>query len=181
MNTKHLSWISATTLWLINPVFSGCDSGTNTKFDFGEAELLDLIEEVNDLSWEATFDGELSTITVDFEQLIGDGDSDGDQASLWDSIELGSAQACGSRNFLAEAEACVDISSLPIEGTLTVTSSLDPESEPQVFNVSGSLDVIGTTLNNADVWVNNDDIQANWNAQFDTDGELEGFALGYIE
>lgn len=181
MNTKHLSWLTASTLWLINPVFSGCDSGTNTKFDFGEAELLDLIEEVNAQSWETTFDGELSTITVDFEQLIGASDGEDDQASLWSAIELGSAQACGSRNFLAEAEACVDISSLPVEGTITVTSNLDVESEPQVFDVSGSLDVIGTTLNNAELWVNSDDIQANWNASFDTEGGLESFTLGYLE
>ena len=181
MNKKHLSWLGATTLWLINPVFSGCDSDSQSKFDFGEAELLDLVDEINEQSWEATFDGELSTITVDFEQIAGADDVDGEQASVWSNIDLGSAHACGSRNFLAEAEACVDISSLPVVGTLTVTSNIDVESEPQVFDVSGSLDVIGTTLNNAELWVNSDDIEANWSAQFDTEGQLEGFTLGYVE
>ena len=181
MNTKSLSWLAATTLWLINPVFSGCDSEGKAKFDFGEAELLDLIDDINEQSWEATFDGELSTITVDFEQLAGASDVEDDQAALWNPVELGSAHACGSRNFLAEAEACVDISSLPIVGTITITSTLDLESEPQVFEVSGSLDVIGTTLNNADLWVNNDDIDANWGANFDSEGVFESFTLGYIE
>ena len=181
MNTKSLSWIAATTLWLINPVFSGCDSESQSEFDFGEAELLDLIEDINEQSWEATFDGELSTITVDFDQLVGASDSEDDQASLWSTVELGSAHACDSRNFLAEAEACIDISSLPVVGTITVTSNLDLESEPQIFDVSGSLDVMGKTLDNADLWVRSDEIEASWGARFDSEGTLESFSLEYVE
>ena len=181
MNKNTLSWLTATTLWLVNPVFSGCDSGTQSEFDFGEAELLDMIETINGQSWEMTFDGELSTVTVDFEQIIGETYIEGDQAALWSAIEIGSAQACGSRSFLAEAEACIDISSLPLEGTLTITSTIDLDSEPQVFDVSGSLDVFGKTLDNGELRVNSDDIQASWNATFDTEGELEGFAMGYID
>ena len=181
MNTKHLSWLGATTLWLINPVFSGCDSDSQSKFNFGEAELLDLVDEINEQSWEATFDGELSTITVDFEQIAGADDADGEQASLWSSIEAGSAHACGSRNFLAEAEACLDISSLPIKGTVTISSDLDIEAEPQIFTVSGSIDVFGTVLDNAEVWVNSDDIQINWTGRFDDSSLFEEFTLSYVE
>ena len=53
-------------------------------------------------------------------------------------IELGSAHACDSRIFVAEAEACIDVSSLPVVGTMTISSNLDLESEPQIFDVSGS-------------------------------------------
>ena len=181
MNKNTLSWLTATTLWLVNPVFSGCNSGTQSEFDFGEAELLDMLETINGQSWEVTFDGEVSTVTVDFEQIIGETYIESDQAALWSAIEVGSAHACGSRSFLAEAEACIDISSLVLEGTLTVTSNIDLDSEPQVFDVSGSLDVFGKALDNGEVRVNNDDVEASWSATFDTEGELEGFAMGYID
>ena len=185
MNTRPLSWLAATTLWLINPVFSGCDSSTDTEFQFEEAELLDLLDELNDQTWETTFDGEASTITVDFSQLINESIGDeqileDDHASVW-TLEVGSANACSSRNFLAEAEACIDVSSLPIEGTVTITSKLDIEAEPQIFTVSGSMDVFGTILNNADVWVNSEDIQLNWTGRFDDASVFEEFALSYVE
>ena len=185
MNNRNLSWLAATTLWMINPVFSGCDSNTENEFQFEEAELLDLLDELNAQSWETTFDGEPSTVTVDFSQLM-DGSADDeptpedDHASLW-MMEIGSADACSSRNFLAEAEACIDVSSLPIEGTVTITSDLDIEAEPQVFTVSGSIDVFGTVLNNADVWVNSDDIQLNWTGRFDDSSVFEEFSLSYVE
>ena len=178
---KNISWLAASALWLINPVFSGCDSSNGEEFDFGEEELIDILDEVNTQSWEVTFDGELSTVTVDLTQIVADGEVDEDQASLGSVIELGSAYACDSRNFIAEAEACIDISSLPVQGTLTISSNLEIESEPQVFDVSGSLDVFGKILDNADLWLRSDDIQANWNAQFNEEGQLEDITLGYIE
>ena len=181
MNTTNISWLAATALWLVNPVFSGCDSSDDAEFDFGEAELLDILDEVNTQSWEITFEGELSTVTVDLTQIVADSEVEDDQASLWSVIELGSAHACDSRNFVAEAEACIDISSLPVQGTLTISSNLEIESEPQVFDVSGSLDVFGKTLDNADLWLRSDDIQANWNARFNEEGQLEDITLGYIE
>ena len=176
MQTKSISWIAATTIWLINPVFSGCDSSSEPEFEFGEADLLDLLDDLNAQTWQTTVDGELSTLTVDFSQLTGE-----EQAALFSALELGSAHACSSRNFLAEAEACIDVSSLPIEGTISISSDLADEAEPQVFTVSGSIDVYGTVLNNAEIWVNSDDIQVNWTGQFDAETESVDFILGYVE
>lgn len=181
MNKRTMTWITATTLWLVNPVFSGCYSSSDTEFNFGETDLLEILDDVNTHSWEITFDGELSTVTVDLTQMIEEIEINGDQASILSFIGFGSAHACDSRTFLAEAEACIDVSSLPIEGTLTVRSNLDIESEPQVFDVSGSLDVFGKTLEYADIWVRSDRIEANWNAEFNEEGQMVGIALGYIE
>ena len=181
MNTKNISWLAATALWLVNPVYSGCDSSDDDEFDFGEAELLDILDEVNTQSWETTFDGELSTITVELTQVVADGEVEEDHAYLWSIIELGTAYACDSRNFVAAAEACIDVSSLPVQGTLTISSNLEVESEPQIFDVSGSLDVFGKILDNAELWLRSDDIQANWNARFNEEGQLEVIGLGYIE
>ena len=73
--------------------------------------------------------------------------------------------------FLAEAEACIDISSLPVVGTITVTSNLDLESEPQIFDVSGSFRCRERhwTIH---LWVRSDEIEAGWGARFDSDGTL---------
>ena len=178
MNTRN-TWLIATTLWLINPVCSGCDSSTEPEFDFGEAEMIELLSELNTQTWEVTFNGELSTVSLDLAQSVEE------QASLWSSassaVEFGSAHACGSRSFIGSADACIDMSSLPIEGTLTISSNLEVESEPQTFVVEGALDVFGTTLDNAEVWLSNDDIRADFSAYAEVDGDTLTFDLNSIE
>ena len=175
MSTRT-TWLIATTLWLINPVFSGCDSSTDPEFDFGEAEMVELITELNQQTWEVVFDGELSTLSLELSQSVEI------QASAWSStIELGSAHACSSRSFVGSADACIDMSSLPIEGTLTISSNLEVESEPQTFAVAGSLDVFGTTLDNAEVWVSSDDVRAYFSAYTEVDDDALTFELDSVE
>lgn len=175
MNTRN-TWLIATTFWLINPVFSGCDSSTDPEFEFGEADMIELLSELNSQTWEVTFNGELSTVSLDLSQSIEA------QASLWSSaVEFGSAHACGSRSFIGSADACIDMSSLPIDGTLTISSNLEVESEPQIFVVEGSLDVFGTILDNAEVWLSNDDVRADFSAYAEVDGDTLTFDLDSIE
>lgn len=174
------SWCIAGTLWLINPVFSGCNSNTDPEFDFGEAELLDILDDVNNQAWETTYQGEPVTIQTDFVQVSAEGSASWLQPIKTSPLRIATASACSSRSFLAEAAACIDTSSLPIEGTVTISSKVDSESEPETFMVSGSVDVYGTILNNAEIWVSNDDIRLSWNGN-STEDDLLVLDLGWVE
>ena len=52
---KNISWLAASALWLINPVFSGCDSSNGEEFDFGEdsEDCIDtkMVSSVAKLNW----------------------------------------------------------------------------------------------------------------------------------
>jgi len=157
MKSQHMTWITAATIWMINPVFTGCDVPTHQEdFDFGEAEMLDVLDNMNSTTWTFEINGSNFEVQVDFIQRTGT-----ETASLLPFVDVGSAHACGSRSFLAEAEACMDVTSLPIEGTVSLLS-IDTPDEPQVFSVEGSLDVYGNTLSNVDIWVQGDNFNAYW-------------------
>lgn len=157
MNTQHMTWITAATIWMINPVFTGCDAPPHQEeFDFGEAEMLDVLDNMNSTTWTFEINGSDVEVQVELNQR-----SISETAALLSLINLGSAHACGSRSFFAEAEACIDVTSLPIEGTVSL-SPIDTPDEPQVFSVEGSLDVYGNTLSNVDIWVQGENFNAYW-------------------
>ncbi len=163
MNTRHFSWFAATTIWLINPVFSGCDSHTDNAFQFDESDMIALLDDLNGEVWETEFNGVPSTVTVDVSQVVEE------QASLWSMVQANTASACGTRNFVGRAEACVEMSTLPVEGVITIQANHE-ETYPLVYEVSGSIDVFGTTLNNAEVWLSNDDVHISWSG-YTAEGE----------
>ena len=182
MKTQSLTWPLAILFWSINPIFSGCESASEDEFTFGEAELLDLLDEVNAQTWETTVDGVDMMVSVEFVQVMGEEILETDeQASLWTLplFTANSASACGTRSFLAEAEACIDMTSLSVEGVLTL-SPIESADEPLVFPVSGSLDVFGFNLDNAELWVSSEDISANWRGIQDETGEIVDFELSNL-
>lgn len=174
MNTKQFSWFAATTLWLINPVFSGCDANNDPEFEFDESDMIALLDDLNGQVWETEFNGEPSTIIVAISQEIEE------QARMWSILQPNTATACSTRNFVGSAEACIDMSTLPIEGTITIETETG-EMEPLVYDVSGSIDVFGTTLNNAEVWLSNDDVHVSWSGYTEEDGQALVFELNGVQ
>jgi len=66
---------------------------------------------------------------------------------------LGSADACGERKFFAEASACLEVSSVFVEGTVTIT---DRSTDTVIFEdipLEGTMEVYGYDLNNADLYL----------------------------
>ena len=169
MNTRTLTWLMAGTLWLTNPIFTGCEPASEQDaFSFGEAELLDVLDDMNQSVWQIEIDGAIYDVTVDFTQQPSN-----DTALRILPLKMSAAYACGSRSFFAEASACLDVTSLPIEGSVSLMP-IDSSDEPETFNVEGSLDVYGTTLNNADIWVQNSDFNAYWyGSATESDGSLD--------
>ena len=125
MSTRHITWLTATTIWMINPVFTGCEGpAPQDEFDFGEAEMLDVLDDMNEETWNIDMDGLTYEVTVDFQQRISQ-----ETAANISFIDISSAHACGSRSFFAEADACLDVTSLPIKGTVSILP-LDSEGDP---------------------------------------------------
>ena len=131
-------------LWLLNPMFTGC--AEDDKFQFGEAEMLDLLDTLDGQTWVTTIDGTNHELILDLQQATEV------QASLTPNfLTLGSALACGDRTFLASAEACVETSTLHIEGTVSVVNLDTQVVLHESLEIEGSMTVIGYVLDNADI------------------------------
>jgi hypothetical protein len=162
MNQKLFTWGLAASIWGLNPVISGCDPSNNNLFTFGEVEMLDLMDDLNDQSWEIEFEGSSVEVLVDLDQVQT-------EASAALLLPTNSAYACGSRSFLASAEACLDDTSLLLEGSISIFS--EGSEEPETFVVSGSIFVIGYDLDNARVSIHSDDIEVVWNGTLGEEDE----------
>ena len=172
MNQKIFTWGLAASVWALNPVITGCDPSGDKEFTFGESEMLDLLDELNEQSWSIEFEGAMVEVLVEIEQIQ-------EETSAALSLPSNSAYACGSRSFIASAEACIDTTSLPIEGTISI---LDDESEePETFLVSGSIEVMGHYLDNADIWIYNDDIRAGWGGLMDEESNQLSLIMSTLE
>ena len=57
MNQKLFTWGIAASVWALNPVITGCDPSNEKEFSFGEAEMLDLLDVLNEQSWSIDFEG----------------------------------------------------------------------------------------------------------------------------
>ena len=147
--------------WLLNPIFTGC--ATEDKFEFDEADMLDVLDSLNAQTWVTTIDNSNHEIILDLRQATEA------QASLTPSaVSLSSAAACSDRAFVASAEACIESSMLYIEGTAMVIN-LDTEAVLyDSLELSGSMLVVGTALNNADISLNHETGQLRW---FSDDGQ----------
>ena len=143
-----------TAIWLFNPVI-GCSQ--EKSFEFAEADMVELMESVSEASW--TVEQEATTFEVHFELEKGDvnydedaeDESEGAFGSLMPAYGMmSSAQACGTRSFLAEADACIDNSVLSVIGTVTITNA-DSQEIVIEESIDGRLDVMGTVLDNAEL------------------------------
>ena len=132
-------------LWLINPVYSGCSTAT---FTFEEADMLELMYDINESEWTIENDG--TEFVLDFSLV----QSAGEQASLQQVLEImNSAHACGERSFVAEASACLDVSTLVMEGTVTITEKETQSIVVENMPIEGSMEVIGLDLTNAEIYL----------------------------
>jgi len=130
-------------IWAVNPTLGGCD---DQEFSFGEAEMLALLDTLNAETWteaEAEIYFELSQATEGHAAL-----------RLPSSSFMGSAWACGDRSFAAEAAACIESSTLPVEGSVTVIDTASGVNTSAI--VSGEIMVFGYDLDNAEVYLVHD-------------------------
>jgi len=146
MKNKLIQLSSLSALWLMNPVITAC-SQEEPEFSFGEEELLDIMNEINETDWEIEEDSELRMVQFELSQ------EQAEQAAKTLFSMMNAAKACGTRSFLATAEACLDISSVAVEGWMTVE---DPEGEIEEVLIEGRIEVMGHDLDNAMISLSHD-------------------------
>ena len=135
-----------TTLWLLNPIyFGGCDTPTPQEFTFGEADMLELMDEINGQTWTVEKENEAFELEFQLDQQAEE------IARLKWMDFIASAHACGDRIFLAEASACLEMSSLPLEGTMRITNLDTEEVVLEDLAVTGEISVQGYHLTSADI------------------------------
>lgn len=128
----------------VNPMFlAGCFVDEGNDFEFGEAEMLTLLETGNE-----TFDfesgGKSYALMLSIAQSAATARLDA-SPSLFQT-----ASACGSRSFEQSAAACITISSMPAAGTFTLVETTGGETRVVLEDVPvrGTLFVHGETLSN---------------------------------
>ena len=149
MIKKTFTYITFTALWLVNPIYLGGCFDTEAEFSFGEAEMLTLLDTINEQSWTVEQDDSSYELTFSLEQASSDNRYEGASLDIMDSFA--SAYACSSRSFAAEASACIDDTFLPIIGTVTIVETETDTIVAEDISLEGEMLVIGTSLNNADV------------------------------
>lgn len=130
------------TAFLINPMLlSGCRRG----FDFGEAEVVALVDRAAK-GGPYRLSSREGDVEVSFEisQAVGeDKTSAAPRAGV-----VRSALACGHRTFLRSAGACLDTTTVPVQGTMTVKTVAGRTLLDRV-PATGALEVHGTRLSSA--------------------------------
>jgi len=126
-------------VFVVNPAyFSGCASEEEGP-DFGEAEMLQVLDAANDMGrWEIESEGARYEVELVLIQATGEDAMASKQAEPM----FGSpAHACsGTRTFLRSAQACDTSTHLFLEGTLTIRA-LD---EQPVVEVVSDLEIVGS-------------------------------------
>ena len=147
LNSKPLTYTVLSLVWLVNPVVNvGCDNGKYGP-DFGETEMLELMEEINGEVW--TLETDEGSYTVAFTLRQKSAEEVASSLSVLDF--MGSAHACGDRTFMASANACIEHTTLVLEGNVRVTDTLTDETLIESMEVTGEMIVLGDRLNNANV------------------------------
>lgn len=117
---------------VVNPAyFAGCGGSSESEPEFGEAEMLALLDVANEQGrW--TFESagreyeiELSLLQVSGEDAFGGiaplrGGAMSVTRAMPGMLSGATARACGTRRFMNRAAACVTVSELPVEGELTL-------------------------------------------------------------
>lgn len=179
--TQKNPWIFASILWMLNPILPGCEMEKETEFSFDEADMLAVLEDIQANPWEVESNGQSFIATLSLHQMVSAEDSVNSDASADLLLDImGSARACGSRRFFAQADACIEMSILLVEGEITIEDLDDSTIEPLVFPVTGSLDVFGLELTNASLYVSGDTIQGSWNGQSVQDSDMLEITLSSL-
>jgi hypothetical protein len=142
---------------VINPgYFAGCTSATGgpeaEQFAFGEADMLELVDEANVTSpFEITSGSTRYRLEVSFEQRSGD-DQD-DTTALAQPLFASRTFACGTRTFMQSAAACITMSEVLLTATINLYR-IDGDGLTQVVHdrtLDARLWVGGTKLTNAQI------------------------------
>jgi hypothetical protein len=138
---------------VVNPgYFAGCASGTGgEKFEFGEVEMLELMDEANATGpFDIMSGSQQYRLELSFEQKSGE-DEDDVAAFLQRPVFTSRARACGTRTFMQSAAACITSSEVPLTATVNLYR-IDSAGETQVVHdemVDTRFYVWGTKLTNA--------------------------------
>ncbi|MFO0556004.1 MAG: hypothetical protein U0271_46935 [Polyangiaceae bacterium] len=133
--------------WVINPaLFSGC-AGSSTNFGFGEAEAVGLVGVASHSGPYVSADGALE-LQLELDQSAGE-DKQSDAGSFLSPTR--EAHACGGRTFMRSAGACVDVTSVPVEGWITLKDVKTGATLVDHERASGALMIFGASLDNATV------------------------------
>lgn len=145
MIKNYCKYAACTMLWILNPIYlGGCQEKSN-EFSFGQEEMLGLLETINTETWSFGEGDETYNLTFNLTQASTE------QASRSILNTLSSAYACESRSFVAEAGACIDDTTLPVTGTVTIEKAGNSGDELQMLSISGDMMVIGYDLDNAEL------------------------------
>jgi hypothetical protein len=130
---------------VVNPAFvTGC-ARLGLTYDFGEPEVVALVDAASHGGpYRFKSDAREVEVSVALSQARGE------DTSLAEPLLVRSALACGHRTFLRSASACLDTTSVPVEGTLTVKAvagSIVLDRLP----VTGALRVVGTHIRSAEL------------------------------
>ena len=131
-----------TIVWLANPVLGGCQ---NTDYAFEEADMILLMESLNQQNWTVEQNQQSYEIELNIFQ------AEGEQASNTSFDFTASAHACGTRSFLASADACISDTMMPLEGFVTIRDSETREIIVEEQALEGEMYVIGYELSNAEI------------------------------
>ena len=129
---------------LVNPAFIGGCGTVDEDFTYNEGEMRQLLTTVSETAWtHPTNEGEY---TIDLQLVQGDTLN----VTRVQPALLSSAWACTERSFVRDAAACVNMSHMAVEGTITVTDA-DGGTVLDSVPVEGTLAVTGFHLSNADL------------------------------
>jgi hypothetical protein len=144
MDKRAFQLAALAAVWATNPVYSGC--GAVHGPSFGQEGMLSLMDSLNEEAWRTESGAGSYELWFSLEQAAGE------QASLPRGLGLlGEAHACGERTFFASAEACLEVSTLALVGTVSIR---DPETKEQIGGdvaLDGAMYVYGYDLDNAEV------------------------------
>jgi hypothetical protein len=140
--------------FVVNPgYFAGCASDTSEpeKFEFGEAEMLDLLDEANAMvPFELEDGGTRYRLELTLEQQAGEDEAEFGSSQQPKAAFASWAHACGRRTFQSSAAACLTTSGVPLRALFSLYR-LDSDGEVAVVEdgeLGGELTVFGTKLNN---------------------------------
>ncbi|MEC7986979.1 MAG: hypothetical protein VX278_17555 [Myxococcota bacterium] len=139
---KSSSIFAMTALWLANPILGGCEPMTYT---FEKADMVLLMETLNQQTW--IIESDTQNYEVDLQIL----ESEGEYASHYTFDVISSAHACGTRSFIASADACISDTIMELEGWITIRDAQTQEILVEEKALDGEMYVLGYDLNNADV------------------------------
>jgi len=129
---------------VVNPafLFAGCG------FRFGEKEAIALVDAAGaHRTYRFTSDAETFEATLDLTQATR-------PTELTRATPLvRSARACGNRTFVKSAAACLDVTTVPVEGKVHLARVL-PTAGPVVErSVRGNVEIFGTSLRRASLFL----------------------------